>query len=245
VRQIHAVIRRAFRQAVRWGWVAANPALNATPPRTARTNISAPDTSQVIRLIERASEVEPPLGRFLHIAATTGARRGELCALRWRHLDTGLATLIVESAIIEVAGGLAEKDTKTHASRRIAIDSASMQVFAEQRAYAQGLADLSDTVLTRDAFIFSNDPGGLLPWAPDYATKRFQTVRHSLGLDSLRLHNLRHFAATHLLAAGVPVRTVSGRLGHANPSTTLGVYAHFLKASDQDAAAIMGDLLTR
>jgi len=58
-------------------------------------------------------------------------------------------------------------------------------------------------------------------------------------MDGLRLHDLRHFAATRLLAAGVPVRTVSGRLGHANAATTLGVYAHFLAESDQVAADVI------
>jgi integrase len=245
VRQIHAVIRRALRQAVRWGWIASNPALNATPPRAAHASIAPPDPTQVAQLIDRAASIDPRLGRFLHIATATGARRGELCALRWRHLDHVLATLIVESAIIEVEGGLLEKDTKTHASRRIAIDPGTMAIFAAQRAYADGLADFVGAELTDDAYIFSNEPDGLLPWAPDYVTKRFQTVRDSLGLRSIRLHDLRHFAATRLLAAGIPVRTVSGRLGHADPSTTLGVYAHFLEASDHDAAAVMGAILPK
>lgn len=91
--------------------------------------------------------------------------------------------------------------------------------------------------------MFSPEPDGARPWTPDHLTKAFQSIRTKLGLHTVRLHDLRHFAATRLLAAGVPVRTVSGRLGHANPSTTLSVYAHFLEASDQAAAAIMGDLL--
>lgn len=61
----------------------------------------------------------------------------------------------------------------------------------------------------------------------------------------MRLHDLRHFAATQLLAAGVPVRTVSGRLGHANPATTLNVYAAWLQKSDQAAAAVLSDLLAK
>jgi integrase len=243
VRQVHAVIRRAFRQAVRWGWIASNPATNATPPRAARSMISPPDPSQVEQLIRRAGEAEPPFGRFLRVAAASGARRGEVCALRWRNLDTQSGTITLGSAIIEVEGGLAEKDTKTHASRRIAIDSGTLAILEDQRAYATDLAEQGDFLLTEDSFIFSHDPDGLTPWAPDYVTKRFQTLRESLDLRHLRLHDLRHFAATRLLAAGVPVRTVSGRLGHANASTTLTVYAHFLEASDQDAADVMGGLL--
>jgi integrase len=74
-------------------------------------------------------------------------------------------------------------------------------------------------------------------------TAAFVRLRDNVGLNSVRLHDLRHFAATQLLAAGVPVRTVSGRLGHANPATTLNVYAAWLQESDQVAATVLSDLL--
>jgi integrase len=64
-----------------------------------------------------------------------------------------------------------------------------------------------------------------------------------LGLDHVRLHDLRHFQATELIAAGVDVRTVAGRLGHADPSTTLRVYAAFMEPADQGAAKVIGRLL--
>jgi integrase len=62
-------------------------------------------------------------------------------------------------------------------------------------------------------------------------------------MSQVRLHDLRHYAATRLIAGGVPIRTVSGRLGHANAATTLGIYSHFVEASDQAAAALLGDIL--
>ena len=84
-----------------------------------------------------------------------------------------------------------------------------------------------------------------MPIRPDKVTGSFRRMADRLDLTHVRLHDLRHFAATRMLAAGVPVRTVSGRLGHADASTTLGVYAHFVDASDQDAAAVMGRLVRR
>jgi integrase len=78
---------------------------------------------------------------------------------------------------------------------------------------------------------------------PDTITGRFTRVRERAGLDGVRLHDLRHLHATQLLAAGGPVRTVSGRLGHANAATTLNVYAHFLEASDLQTADVIADLL--
>jgi integrase len=244
VRQAHAVIRRAFRQAVRWGWIATNPATNATPPRLVRADLSPPNVDQVGKLLQQASTDDPDLGRFLHVAASTGARRGEICALRWRNLDAKLNTLTIERSIIEIPGGIAEKDTKNHANRRMALDPGTLSVLEEQRRDALKRAAQSGAKLTDESFIFSREPDGLMPWIPGNVTRRFQSLRRALGYDSMRLHDLRHFTATRLMAAGVPVRTVSGRLGHANPSTTLSVYSHFVAASDQVAASVMGDLLS-
>ena len=243
VRQVHAVIRRAFGQAVRWGWVATNPAANASPPRLTSSGIFPPDVEQVVALLAKANETDRTLGRFLHVAVATGARRGEVCALRWQDLDVGNRTITISRSIAAVEGGLMEKSTKSHAARRIALHPDTLVILQAQRDDAEALAKAAETKLLNAAFIFSPDPDGKRPVDPGSITKRFQKLRGSLGLDTVRLHDLRHFAATRLLAAGVPVRTVSGRLGHANAATTLVVYGHFLEAADQAAADVMGDLI--
>jgi putative hydrolase of the HAD superfamily len=74
-------------------------------------------------------------------------------------------------------------------------------------------------------------------------TLAFGRLREELGLTGVRLHDLRHFNATSLLSNGTDIRTVSGRLGHADASTTLNIYAHFMQRADRDAAALVGDLL--
>src|SRR5262249_14291849 len=99
------------------------------------------------------------------------------------------------------------------------------------------------TELRRDAYVFSRDPEGLDPWRPGYVTLAFSRLRDELGLTGVRLHDLRHFNATNLLANGTDVRTVSGRLGHADASTTLNIYAHFMQRADREAAALVGGLL--
>lgn len=74
-------------------------------------------------------------------------------------------------------------------------------------------------------------------------TDAFRTLRGNLGLDHLTVHGLRHFAATALAGQGIAVRTIAGRLGHANPSLTLRTYAHFLDATDREAATAIGALV--
>ena len=145
VRQIHAIIRRAFRQAVLWGWVSSNPAANATPPRLRKSEPSPPDAEEVDQLLRAAHIRDPELANFLHMAATTGARRGEVCALRWSNVDFERATLTIERNVIELPGRLIEKDTKTHANRRISLDPDTIAVFTNQRKAALSRAQTRQT----------------------------------------------------------------------------------------------------
>ena len=89
------------------------------------------------------------------------------------------------------------------------------------------------------AFVFADHERGLKPWRPDRVTHAFRRLCAELELSGIRFHDLRHFAATNLLSAGIDVRTVSGRLGHANAATTLGTSAHFVGASDRNAADVL------
>ena len=245
VRQTHAVMRRALNQAMRWGWITTNPASLARPPRVRTPALSPPEPVDVVRLIAEAELRAPDLACFLLLAATTGARRGELCAIRWSDLDLKAGSLTISRSIVETVGAnLIEKDTKTHSSRRIALDSGSIGALTDQRDRCRQRASSCGARLAVSAHVFSADPDGEHPWVPNEVTKQFIRIRRSVGLDSVRLHDLRHFTATRLLSEGVPVRTVSGRLGHANAETTLGVYAHFVEESDRDAAEKIGSILT-
>jgi integrase len=97
--------------------------------------------------------------------------------------------------------------------------------------------------LAGEQFVFSDDPAGAEPWRPNGATKRFIRARRAAELPHFRLHDLRHFMATQMLAAGVPIATVSQRLSHARVSTTLNVYAHSVPGGDRDAAETLAGIL--
>ena len=89
-----------------------------------------------------------------------------------------------------------------------------------------------------DAFAYSPDPAGLEPWNPDTMTHRYRRYADMAGIRS-SLKETRHYSATRLLAAGVDLNTVAGRLGHAEGSTTLKFYAQFTQHADQRAAAVI------
>ena len=91
--------------------------------------------------------------------------------------------------------------------------------------------------------MFSSRPDGGKPWLPNWLTKRFIAARLVAGLPQFRLHDLRHFKAAEMLAAGVSIATVSQRLSHARASTTLNVYAHAVPGGDRQAAEALALIL--
>ena len=134
------------------------------------------------------------------------------------------------------------RPTKNRRTYRVALDPASVELLVEHRHRADERAQHAAGV-TGDSFVFTDDPAGRQPWLPNRVTKRFITYRQRSGLAHFRLHDLRHFMATTMLAAGVPVPVVSERLCHARTSTTVNIYAHAMPGADRNAADLLADLL--
>jgi integrase len=235
VRHVHSVLHRALEQGIAWDWIAHNPARRATPPPARRPCIHLPSAGEVVQLIEAAHSVNRSLPIYLRLAAVTGARRGELCALQWRHVDVDRQTLHIAGQVSHTASGPVQRPTKTHAERRLTLDSVTLAELGELRGCLPSL--------DADRYIFSHDPDGTTPWRPDYATLAFARLADRLGIAKIRLHDLRHFAATTMLLNGIDVRTAAGRLGHARASTTLDIYAHYTEPADRRAAATLAKSL--
>jgi integrase len=243
IRNYHAIVAAALHQAVRWGWIRDNVAEHAKPPKVTPGQVNAPSVDEVIRVVEAAENRDPRLAPLLMLAALTGMRRGELCALRWNDIDFERRELQVSRSVVVAPGGLAEKPTKTNQERTVALDDVALALLLVHRGRVEEWARLAEVALSADAFVFSPAIDGSKPFRPDNVTGFFIRVRDDLGLDSVRLHDLRHFTATQLIGAGVDVRTVASRLGHSDPSMTLRVYSHALEERDRAAASIMGSVL--
>ena len=246
IRQVHAVLRGALGQAVKWEWLDGNAAARATPPPLRRPTLRAPEPFEVLALLDAAEAVDPAFATFLRLAVVTGARRGELCALRWHDVDLDLGVVTIARSMAEGKGGrLVEKMTKTHAERRVGVDGDTVGVMRVHRQQADEVADAVGIRLSTSAFVFTRQVDGSVPLHPNDATGAFRRLCVQLDIEGVRLHDLRHFAATRLLAAGLPVRQVSGRLGHAHASTTLNFYAHAVAELDAVAAEVLARLLRR
>lgn len=243
VHRVHAVLHRALVQAQRWGWMWVNPAADASPPRVRRAELRPPTPAQVATLL-RSVEDRPLLWCLLRLAATTGARRGQLVALQWRDIDLDRGVVAFTRALVVGPDGPVLGPTKTDTTHSAGLDKVTLDGLVRCHRNAQERARQARIVLAEAAFVFSDDADGQRPWLPDRATKLFLGARRAAGLPAFRLHDLRHFMATEMLAAGVPLATVSRRLNHARMSTTVNVYTHAIPAWDQPAAERIADIIT-
>ena len=235
IRQIHGCLSGALTRAVRWRWIGVNPLDQAEPQKSVRYDPSPPSPEQAAAIVTEAFQ-DPDWGMFVWLAMTTGARRGELCALRLDRLDMDNAVLSVRSSIAQDGAETWEKATKTHQQRRIALDATTLSLLRVYLDRCEATAGEFGIVIAPDAWLFSpaSDHGTWLK--PDTVTQRFERMCARLGWD-MHIHQLRHYAATELIAAGVDVRTVAGRLGHGGGgATTLRYYTAWVSEADQRAA---------
>src|SRR6266536_1463230 len=243
IRQIHIAISSALGAAVRWDWMKSNPAKIAKKPRLPIPEPDPPSAEEAARILAAAWDEDDDWGTFVWLTLVTGMRRAELLALRWDDIDLATGIVDIRRSYVWVNCRGIEKTTKTHRMRRVSLDAATVEVLtAHHERYVEALTALGETPSGR-AFLFSNDPTRDRPYHPDTVTHRYTRMCARLGIDS-HLHALRHYSATELLTAGVDLRTVAGRLGHAGGgATTLRVYAAWVGASDRAAAQILGGRL--
>lgn len=240
VRKAHSVVHAAFEDAVRWELLVSNPATRTRRPKLVKHRPTVPSLDQIRAAVAAA---DPGMAALIRVAIATGARRGELVGLRWSDIDLDGGTITVDRAVVIIRGDVTVKGTKTGEDGLQHVDPGTVAVLRswrhgrQEQHLAMGLGRLGpdDWVWTADDL--------RSPWPPDQVTYRWRMVAKRVGLEGVRLHDLRHATATHMLAAGVDVRTVAGKLRHTSPAMTLDVYADRDMGADQAAAVTMGRLL--
>jgi integrase len=234
IKNQHGVLRAALGQAVRWGWVTSNVAAMARLRSSKVPQRSVMSVDEVRAVMAAAASIDPAALLALRLAAVAGARRAELAALRWTDVHDGQLTTDSAIEIVKRGDGrpeLRDAATKTANTRTLSLDA--------------------DTLALIEALRVQREPYG--PWmfglgpelvSPDRIGWWWRRSRTLSGIDgSWRLHDLRHWSATVAIGQGHDVRTVAGRLGHANPAMTLRVYAHAFAAADQALAVGLGEIL--
>jgi integrase len=241
VRHLHNLLHEALRSAVMMNLLAVNPADAVTPPRVRREEVRILDKEQTLALLQAARGTRLYLPILLAIA--TGARRGEILALRWQDVDLQAGAVTIRRSLSETRKlGLSFKEPKSKKSvRSIALPAFAVAALkehkksqAEQKMLIRATYQENDLVLPRwDG----------RPWAPNLLTGLFGDFMKKQQLPRIRFHDLRHGSISMLLMEGVPFKVVSARAGHSTVGITLDTYGHLLPGADEQAAVRLESLI--
>ena len=257
IQHYHRVLSVMFSDAVRWGMMKENPCLKVQPPKVTKDEMLCLDEEGINKMLDALESESIKIQTAITLMLATGSRRGEVCALQWQHIDFDNKALTVkQSAEYTPEYGLNIKAPKTASSiRKIAIPDSTVQLLKQYRKWwlenkikHGDLWQIKEKKQQGDSWtdpewLFTTWNGGLMH--PDSFTDMFSKFIKRHDLPRIRLHDLRHTAATMLINAGLNIRAVASRLGHANPNVTLQVYSHALQSADREAANIMDKITSK
>ena len=233
VRHIAGLVSSAFARAERWGLVATNPVTRSEPPVPKKHRGVALTPAQQVLVF--ASATGPwCMATFLELCAATGARRGEVLALRWSDIQDGRA--IITRSLTQTKQVLEFKGTKTERPRDVKVPESALAALETHRKRQDEFRQQFGPDYRSDLDLIFANPDGT-PLRPNSISSVVSLLFRRLGLPKgASLHSLRHSHGSHLVADGVPLPVVAERLGHSSVRTTADVYTHALRGQDDDAA---------
>jgi integrase len=235
--QVHATLSSMFTQACKWGWRDANPAQWADPP-------SRPSVAPVIEAARTSRR--PEYARAIFIAATTGVRRGELCAIRvGRDIDVEARSLTVRRSIVDLPNRpVGEQPTKNRRVRPVALDEFTLAMIDAQHEMLERRAAQAGESLVEEPFLFSDAIDGSELWRPSMVTRYFARLRERAGFGELDFHSLREFMSAYGQDLGVSGAQVALRAGH-DPSVAARHYTGRIAETDRALALAVASLLAK
>ena len=242
VRHVAGLVSSAFARAEKWGLVTSNPVTHSEPPVPKKHRGIALTPAQQALVFESATGPWC-IATFLEVTAATGARRGEVLALRWSDIQDGRA--VITRSLSQTKQGLKFKGTKTERPNDVTLPPSALAALdAHRKRQNEFRAQFGPDYRADLDLIFANPDG--TPLRPDSVSSTVSQVFRRLGLPKgASLHSLRHTHGSHLLADGVPLPVVSARLGHSSVRTTAEVYAHAIRGQDDEAALRWDDFQRR
>jgi integrase len=234
VRNIAGVLSSAFARAVKWGLVTSNPVSRSEPPVPKKRRGMALTPAQQTLIYEGASGPWC-LPAFLEVSAATGARRGEVLALRWSDIQDGRA--VIARSLTQTKQVLEFKDPKTEDSVRVvSLPASARHALDRHRKRQEQFRQQFGPDYRADLDLIFANPDGT-PLKPDSVSASVSALCRRLKLPKgVSLHTMRHSHGSHLLAAGMEITAVSERLGHSSVRVTADVYSHAIRGRDDEAA---------
>ena len=235
--QAHAVLHRACRLGVLWGWLVTNPCDRVLPPKYKAPRKKVWTVEQTVQFI--AGVADDRYGPLFIFLALTGARLSEALALRWEDIDGD--SLTIRRSVQRLRGAWVPTTPKTDAGERTLAIPASLEAALRAERARQSARRLRvGAEWCDEGLVFSTIRGK--PLYKGCVAKALRTSCERLGLPLLTPHGLRHLSASLLLSENVPLPNVSQRLGHADPSITARIYSHVVRP-DRRVADLLDELV--
>jgi integrase len=234
VRRVHATLRSALASARKARLVSYNAASDVELPNVRPAKVRPWEADELATFLDYSAGHR--LGALYEVMAFTGLRRGEACALRWADVDLERGVVVVRSQLVEVRGLVIEGKPKTRSGedRRIDLGRRTVGALMAHR-FAQDAERLRwGSGYTGSDRVFAREDGSDL--SPGQVTKTFTRLSEAAGLRQVRLHDLRHGAASLMLAGGADIAVVSKRMGHSSVRLTVDTYSHLLEGVGRSAA---------
>ena len=239
IKNVHMNLLAAFDKAVEQDILQKNPAERVELPKAKRYKADVYNKEEIKQLFELVKDTDLEL--TMHILIFLGLRRGELVALRWRHIDFEKKTANIIENAVSIKGEIIIKAPKSESGKReIKIPTNLMtlmkKAYTEYRLRKKEDKSIEDYVITQK---------NGLPYHPDSMTdkiKRF--LNNHPEIKRIRLHDFRHTSATLMLQAGVSPKVAQKILGHADFNTTMDIYSHVLEEMEQETADKLDDIFS-
>jgi len=240
VRRIHATLRSALTYGVKTRRLPFNVASNVTPPNGARPEVQPWSAKELATFLAHVETDR--LGPLFEVIAACGLRRGEALGLRWSDLDMANHTARIRQTVVDVGGRLEFSTPKTKSSEAtVPLTQRAMHALLQWRLGQDIDKQSWGNAYEDHDLIFARENGQ--PLRPEYVTRRFVALSKAAGLRQVRLHDLRHGAASLMLAAGVPMAIVSKMLRHSSIGITVDTYGHLSEETARTASDAIGALL--
>lgn len=248
VQNFHRLVSSILETAVNWQIIVANPCRRVQPPKVEAPEPRYLNEEEAAKLLEALSGQPLRFRAMITTLLYSGMRRAEILGLTWADVDfvSGVIDINKSSLYLPDKGIFDDSTKSTRSQRVIKLPEVALAVLREWKAEQNIMRMHSGTAWRGKAGnaskVFTRDDGQ--PLHPDTLTAQFSKFIKENNLPSVCVHSLRHTNATLLIASGVNVRTISNRLGHAQTSTTMNIYAHAIRTADEAAADSLADILT-
>lgn len=238
----YKLINVMINQAIRWEIMDKNPNLKATKPKKEHKEKKFYDEGQVKKLLD-VLENEPLKYRLLiKLALDSGARRSEICALRWSDIDFNTNSVRIDKSLKVVEGIIDEKTTKTESSKReIILSQSTIDLLNDYKDWQKSYIKNCGKKWQGTNRIFTSKDGSYMH--PSTCDQVIRKIVKKYNLDHICFHELRHTCASLLINMGIDPKTVSKRLGHSDSSITMEIYTHAFESSKKACADKFDELM--